>query len=131
MHAASVSLQPASDVAVAYAEALERLQQVLRDEVLDPIEGSESVLPVVRWLQMHGAAEFARAQAAQEAETSASCPASGGEQVPSKRERVEQAKKERLSSKFSDKWDICYAFVKHGCCKDKNCQWSHDVNRGA
>ena len=26
-------------------------------------------------------------------------------------------------AKFSEKWDLCYAFIKHGSCKDKNCQW--------
>ena len=35
----------------------------------------------------------------------------------------------RRGAKFTEKWDLCYAFIKHGSCKDKNCQWRRLASR--
>lgn len=32
----------------------------------------------------------------------------------------------RLSEKYSQSWDLCTAFMKHGKCKNKNCKWRHE-----
>ncbi|CAE7533593.1 unnamed protein product [Symbiodinium natans] len=38
-----------------------------------------------------------------------------------------QGRTHRTGAKFTEKWDLCYAFSKHGSCKDKNCQWRHEL----
>merc|ERR1719265_1670277 len=44
-----------------------------------------------------------------------------------KEEAAEEEKRKRLADKYTEKWDLCYAFFKHGKCKDKNCKWRHET----
>lgn len=134
LHNASIVLQEDERTGAAGAgtgwirEALSALQITLRTEVLPSLEGSEVIQKVLDWLNMHApeilassqreAADPKRKQEREAAEPAAST---------TKAERIEQARKERLSAKFTEKWDLCYAFVKHGSCKDKNCQWRHEL----
>lgn len=107
---------------------LERFQATLRREVISKSAGFEVVMQVVEWLGAHGSAALGlleqevagsgRAQAA---------PAAAAPATESKKDRIEQARLERLSAKYSEQWTVCYAFAKHGSCKDKNCPWRHEL----
>lgn len=142
MHAATVALRLAENNKGAIELLLERLVKRLREEVLLGSEGEEQLLLVTEWLHgigpqesMHpskgaGAVQGQAPQQRAPGGSSSAAPVAKAtgpkESKEDKRERVEQAKKERLMSKYTDKWDLCYAFSKHGHCKDKNCSWRHD-----
>lgn len=106
---------------------LERLQAALRSEVLHGRgdAGTEVVLAALDWLVRRGPAELARLREA--GSTSNVMPSQSAGMAESKRERVEQARKDRMCGKYTPTWDLCYAFMKHGSCKDKNCQWRHEA----
>jgi len=116
---------------------LERLEAQLCSKVLRELQGGEAVLAVVEWLAAHGAAELAGFEAAAAAPSPLTPPegvvtalapsefAAPSLVSSSKHERIEQARAERLADKYSQSWDLCYAFVKHGTCKDKDCKWRH------
>ena len=130
LHDANVTLREADDgAAVWIRDGLLNLQATLRTEVLPTLEGSEVVQKVIDWLNMHGPAVLSSAEReAADPKRRARQAEREAEPAPAtKAERIEQARKERLSAKFTDKWDLCYAFVKHGSCKDKNCQWRHEL----
>jgi len=142
MHAATVALRLAANTKGDIEAVLDRLVRRLREEVLLGHEGEEQLLLVTEWLHENGPQEYIRpsrgvgaveGRASQQgAPGGSSSPApvvktkTAKESKEDKRERVEQAKKERLMSKYTEKWDVCYAFSKHGHCKDKNCSWRHD-----
>jgi len=130
LHNATVVLGYDDDAPIWQRDGLMNLQTTLRTEVLPSFEGSEVIQKVIDWLNMHGPAALSAS------EREASDPkrrakreeqAQAAETPATKAERIEQARKERLSAKFTEKWDLCYAFVKHGSCKDKNCQWRHEL----
>ena len=133
LHNATVVLGYDDDAPIWQRDGLMNLQTTLRTEVLPSFEGSEVIQKVIDWLSMHGPAALSasereasdpkRSRARREAELAAQA----AEAPATKAERIEQARKERLSAKFTEKWDLCYAFVKHGSCKDKNCQWRHEL----
>ncbi|CAE8711014.1 unnamed protein product, partial [Polarella glacialis] len=114
------------------AAAIQSIQATLRGEIMHSLEGSEVVIKVLEWLTLHGEAELARcdrefassslpykAKRGQAAE-----PAAPAE--PTKEERIDQARRDRLSDKYTETWDLCSAFVTHGHCKNKNCKWRHE-----
>lgn len=143
MHAATVALRLAENTKGAIEIVLERLLRRLREEVLVGHEGEEQLLLVTEWLHEIGPQESTHpskgAGVVEERVSQQHAPGGSSAAAPvakakepkeskeDKRERVEQAKKERLMSKYTDKWDLCYAFSKHGHCKDKNCAWRHDT----
>ena len=130
LHDASLVLRSASEDEAAWIrEALLTLQTTLRGEVLPKLEGSEVIQKVLDWLSQHAPEALASSQRESTArrKQAAAAPQQAAEAEASKAERIEQARKERLSAKFTEKWDLCYAFVKHGSCKDKNCQWRHEL----
>ena len=122
LHGASVALGHTEDAAPFVREALLALQTSLRD-LLPTWEGSEVVQKVMDWLSLHGPAALASAEKAPARPNRAEPVVA----EPSKADRIEQARKERMGGKFTEKWDLCYAFMKHGSCKDKNCQWRHEL----
>jgi len=137
IHLAAISLREQDpEEEVQSASVMGRVLLALQETVLPKHEGSEILMPVLEFLTHQGPAALAKARK-QQAEASAAPQAAAGAVQPdgsqggadekSKRERVEDAKKERLATKFTTSWDLCYAFVKHGKCKDgKNCPWRHD-----
>lgn len=130
LHDANVLLREADEGAGWIKDGLQNLQATLRTEVLPTLEGSEVVQKVTDWLNMHGPAVLSSAEreaADPKRRAKAEREAREAEPAATKAERIEQARKERLSAKFTEKWDLCYAFVKHGSCKDKNCQWRHEL----
>jgi len=113
---------------------LDRLEAQMREGVLRASQGGEVVMAVVEWLAEHGALELAACRREAAAASTGSPPGAedppapggaSGSTTAAKRERIEQARLDRMSSKYSQSWDLCYAFVKHGTCKDKSCQWRH------
>jgi len=49
-------------------------------------------------------------------------------QLRAKAEKIQDSSKpnsERLASKYTSSWDICYSFKKTGKCRAKNCKWRH------
>eukprot|EP00438_Fugacium_kawagutii_P032687 Skav221348 [mRNA] locus=scaffold1845:143227:156381:- [translate_table: standard] len=128
LHDANVLLRGADDAPGWIRDGLLNLQATLRTEFLPSLEGSEVIQKVIDWLQMHGPAVLSSAERdAADPKRRAKQAEPEAEPAASKAERIEQARKERLSAKFTEKWDLCYAFVKHGSCKDKNCQWRHEL----
>ncbi|CAJ1434575.1 unnamed protein product, partial [Effrenium voratum] len=133
LHEPGVSLRVADDNGGSpgwVRDALQNLQGTIRTEVLPKFEGSEVIEPVLQWLSQHASTTLSRAE--REATEGKKARRQEAAAVPApaadaKAERIEQARKERLSAKFSEKWDLCYAFIKHGSCKDKNCQWRHEL----
>merc|ERR1712224_764571 len=111
--------------------ALDLLENVIREKVLKQQEGTEVVLKVLERLQLHGTTDLARLEKEVAAEAAAAAPplaaAAGASAVESKQDRIEKARMERQQGKFTESWDLCYAFAKHGCCKDKNCKWRHEA----
>eukprot|EP00439_Symbiodinium_sp_Y106_P085040 s1048_g27.t1 len=88
------------------------------------------MVKAVEWLSQHGPTALARERESShvnKAPAKKQAPAVVQPAVESKADRIEQARRERLSAKFTEKWDLCYAFIKHGSCKDKNCQWRHEL----
>lgn len=142
MHAATVALRLAANTKGDVEIVLERLLKRLHEMLLGN-EGEEQLLLVTEWLCESGPQESLRpsksagaseGEGALQQHAPSGSPAApvakaktGKESKEDKRERVEQAKKERLMSKYTEKWDLCYAFSKHGHCKDKNCSWRHDT----
>lgn len=131
LHEPSLTLKAADEGAPVWMrDALQSLQGTLRTE-LHNLEGSEVMVKAVEWLTQHGPTAFARERESSHVNKAApakkQAPAVSQQAVESKAERIEQARRERLSAKFTDKWDLCYAFIKHGSCKDKNCQWRHEL----
>lgn len=111
-------------------QAVYHLEQRARAELVARGEEVEVILPILEWFAEHGAAEVVVCEAvapAPAAPASASTSAASVKQA--KRDRIEQARAERLSSKYSEtpNLDLCYTFVKHGYCKEKDCQWRHAV----
>lgn len=127
---ASSSCDVGSDV-LCGRPVLERLQQVMRKEVLAKAEGTEVVLRVLEWFSMRSAGELLRCSreivAEQAVVAAPPVGAAASSEAESKRDRVEQARKDRLKDKYSESWDICNAFKKHGHCNAKNCQWRHEL----
>lgn len=39
----------------------------------------------------------------------------------------ETARTDRLAQKYSSNWDLCTGFLKTGKCKNKHCQWRHEM----
>eukprot|EP00931_Biecheleriopsis_adriatica_P086899 TRINITY_DN61453_c0_g1_i1.p1 TRINITY_DN61453_c0_g1~~TRINITY_DN61453_c0_g1_i1.p1 ORF type:complete len:952 (+),score=224.66 TRINITY_DN61453_c0_g1_i1:264-2858(+) len=111
--------------------ALTSLQATMRTDVLHSLEGSEVILRVLEWLTQHGPAEFVRCErGAEEQGIRAAAAVQQAAAAPAeltKEERIAQAKKERNAAKHSETWDLCAAFVQHGKCKNKNCQWRHEA----
>jgi len=124
-HAGSILLRQRSHDGVKH-RALERLEAELRSHVSDDDEGSEVMIRALEWLHQRGPSELARIE--KEASETSSVPAPPPASAsPSKSEKIEEARRERLTSKFSSGWDLCYAFSQHGKCKNKNCEWRHEA----
>lgn len=139
-HAAMVELHaeskedPFADEGLGGRPNLDRLEGELRREALSELQGSEVILAAMNWLQEHAASKLEAWRPQSRLGASECSPASensGKSSEPSqsagqlKRERIEQARAERRNGKYSASWDMCYAFAKHGSCKDSQCQWRH------
>jgi len=126
--------------------ALRQLEASVRREVLAKQQGSDVLLPILDFLRdacvdlplvaprRHAAPSddaVVDDPAAEEAlserdrESAVAGKARTASSWAQKQQRIEQARAERRSDKFSKSWDLCYAFAKYGCCKDKECPWRH------
>eukprot|EP00928_Gymnodinium_smaydae_P080392 TRINITY_DN64098_c0_g1_i1.p1 TRINITY_DN64098_c0_g1~~TRINITY_DN64098_c0_g1_i1.p1 ORF type:complete len:504 (+),score=73.21 TRINITY_DN64098_c0_g1_i1:116-1513(+) len=119
---------------------LREMEQAIRTEVLRELECNEVILAVLDWLDTTGAERLAQAistnpaaaltpkhESQLENDHASEQTSPSSEQMLSKQERIEKARAERMNGKYSESWDLCYAFVKHGACKEKNCPWRHTL----
>jgi len=119
-HCATVSIR---EVEPAGRHAAEYLERSLRKVVKD-LEGTEVILAALDWIGQHGPSTLAC--------VSVEVPVRHAEvAVETKEERIQKSRMDRMGSKYTGKWDVCYAFAKHGHCKDKNCLWKHSCGEKA
>mmetsp|Transcript_52705 Transcript_52705/g.140577 ORF Transcript_52705/g.140577 Transcript_52705/m.140577 type:complete len:588 (-) Transcript_52705:96-1859(-) len=106
--------------------AVEYLERSLR-ELVNDLEGTEVILAALDWIGQHGPSTLAACVSVEVQATVAHAEVA----VETKEERIQKARMDRMGSKYTGTWDVCYAFAKHGHCKDKNCLWKHSCGEKA